>query len=84
MGWTSGGEFADKLWHCINKYIPEDKKYNVANNIIDLFEDRDCDVMQETKLWPIVYKQCENCEGEGINGLLICHVCDGIGQVKRK
>ena len=48
MGWAGGSELADKVWHNVRTYIPkaEDRK-RLAKKIIDLFEDEDCDTMDE-------------------------------------
>lgn len=58
MGWASGADIADNVWDIIKSYIPEHKKVDVASDLIDEFESRDCDTMQETQLWDIAMMRC--------------------------
>lgn len=58
MGWGSGSEIADNIWDIIKRHIPEHSKVEVATEILDEFESRDCDTMQETQLWDIVMMRC--------------------------
>lgn len=47
MGWASGSELAERVWGDVRKYIPDTERQAVANNVIDAFEDMDCDTMEE-------------------------------------
>lgn len=47
MGWASGSELAERVWGEVREFIPDDKRKNVANEIIDAFEDMDCDTIDE-------------------------------------
>jgi hypothetical protein len=47
MGWANGSELAEGIWLEIRKYIPKDKKQKVARKLIDMFEDMDCDTINE-------------------------------------
>lgn len=47
MGWASGSELADNLWFMLRKYVPADKRKDVARKFIAHFEDYDCDTMHE-------------------------------------
>ena len=49
MGWASGTDVADGVWEAVKEYIPDDKKKEVANNIIDVLEDQDWDNVQESE-----------------------------------
>lgn len=49
MGWSSGSELAGNIWGLISNYIPEDKKKEVAKDLIQLFEYRDCDTLHECR-----------------------------------
>lgn len=53
MGWASGSELADKIWSSIKKienegvHIEEEIKAELALNLVNAFEEMDCDTMQE-------------------------------------
>ena len=47
MGFSSGSELAEKLWHKLYKFIPEQNKGQAALDIVDILEDYDCDTMCE-------------------------------------
>ena len=49
MGWASGSQLAESLWHRIRDYIPKDKRTEVADQFIEEFEDFDCDTMYEAE-----------------------------------
>lgn len=49
MGWASGTDVADGVWEAVKEYIPDDKKKEVANSIIDVLEDQDWDNVQESE-----------------------------------
>ena len=49
MGWASGSELAEEIWDIVKKYIPKNKKKKVAKQLVEAFEDRDCDTMCEAE-----------------------------------
>lgn len=86
MGWASGSSIADSVWDAIKKYIPKDKKLEVAKDIVEIFENQDCDTMHETQLWDIVKKKCPKCKGEGCiesDDLADCDKCNGEGEISK-
>ena len=50
MGWASGSELAEDVWKVVRKLI-EDKRARMkaARQIIELFEDHDCDTIDEAE-----------------------------------
>jgi hypothetical protein len=49
MGWASGSILAEDIWSLVSKYIPKKDKKKIARKFIDLFEDQDCDTMDEAE-----------------------------------
>lgn len=49
MGWSRGSELAEKIWMAVGQHIPPDKTERVAKRIIALFEDMDCDTIDEAR-----------------------------------
>ena len=47
MGWASGSELAAGVWDAVRDSIPKKKRKAIALEIIDLFENHDCDTMYE-------------------------------------
>jgi hypothetical protein len=47
MGWASGSELAESVWSLFRKHVPKEQRKQVALKLIDLFEDRDCDTIDE-------------------------------------
>ena len=47
MGWATGSEIAEVTWSKINKWLPEEKKGEVALEIVELYESYDCDTMYD-------------------------------------
>ena len=50
MGWNVGSELADEVWELFlkyNKYMPESSREKLAFELVDMFEDFDCDTMYE-------------------------------------
>ena len=47
MGWCSGSEIAQDVWALVRKFIPDKKREKIARKLIDIFEDRDADTMDE-------------------------------------
>jgi hypothetical protein len=52
MGWSSGAELAEEVWGIVRGYVPKAKRKGIAIQIIDAFEDHDCDTMNDAEtLW---------------------------------
>jgi hypothetical protein len=49
MGWSGGTDVADGVWGAVKQYIPENKKSEVANKIINILEDMDWDCIEEAE-----------------------------------
>ena len=49
MGWASGSSLAEETWGLVRRHIPLDKREEVANQFIAVFEDMDCDTMDEAE-----------------------------------
>jgi len=49
MGWASGSEIADATWNLVRDYIPEDKRKEIADKFVEVFEDHDCDTIDEAE-----------------------------------
>lgn len=47
MGWASGSALADDVWALFRDYVPKKYREHAARELIDLFEDNDCDTMCE-------------------------------------
>lgn len=47
MGWGSGSELAEDLWTEIRSYINKKDHMIVAKKVIKLFENMDCDTLDE-------------------------------------
>lgn len=47
MGWGSGSELAENVWRTVRNFIPTKRRKEIASRIIDLFENEDCDTMDE-------------------------------------
>jgi hypothetical protein len=62
MGWGSGSVVADAVWDVVKKYIPEEDHEEVADQLIEVFEDEDCDTMMESTLWAIAGRSDEDEE----------------------
>lgn len=43
MGWCSGSNLADEIYNKIRKYIPKDKRKEIATMIYNMFCDQDAD-----------------------------------------
>ena len=83
MGWASGGELADNVWDVVSSYIPKGAKAKVAQDLIDIFEGRDCDTMQETSLWDYANETCPTCRGDW-PASKNCEPCEGYGWVRKQ
>ena len=82
MGWASGSEIADEVWNAVRKYVPESDRKDVATRVVRIFEERDCDTMEEAEvLWndadPTIY--CWRCDKpfkrSELNGDYECTTC---------
>lgn len=62
MGWASGSGIAEDVWEAVKKYIPKEDLKKVAGRLIDIFEAEDCDTMQETSFYELVWKYDEKTE----------------------
>ena len=85
MGWASGSSLADDIWEVVKFHIPANKRKKVAKELIKMFEDRDCDTMQETALWRITHKNCPVCNHNGDGKeykIEKCKNCEGTGIVE--
>lgn len=52
MGWASGASMAERLWDELKPYLKKKDIQKVAKMIIEVFEDQDCDTMEEAhELW---------------------------------
>ena len=49
MGCSSGTQIAEDLWNLVGKYITDNKKKRVARKFIAIFENADCDTIDEWK-----------------------------------
>ena len=50
MGWANGSYLAGEVWAAVRRYIPKGKKRrNVAQVLIALFEEFDCDTIDEAE-----------------------------------
>lgn len=47
MGWAAGSEIAENIWNAVWPHIPKKSRGIVARRIIKIFEDADCDTMDE-------------------------------------
>ena len=56
MGWASGSRLFRDVWRIVRQYVAEDQRKNVAKQVMDRFEDRDCDTLMECfdDEWPEV------------------------------
>lgn len=50
MGWAGGSYLAEKIWLLVRHFIPEgDQRTLVARQVIDEFENEDCDTIDEAE-----------------------------------
>lgn len=47
MGWANGSQLAEKVWALVRAYIPKGGRKQVARKLIGLFENMDCDTIDE-------------------------------------
>lgn len=83
MGWSGGTEVAIGVWNSVREYIPEEKREEVANEIIDTLTDQDWDCVEEAEQlckdakYP---ETCWECGEEFVTGTLnndgLCRECE--------
>lgn len=49
MGWAGGSQIAGDVWKLVRFYIPRKERERIANQIVDIFEQHDCDTMDEAE-----------------------------------
>lgn len=49
MGWASGSIIAEVIWDLIKNEIPKNKQKKIAQKLIDIFENEDCDTIYEAE-----------------------------------
>lgn len=47
MGWASGSQIAEDVWDTVRKHIPVKNRKRIAREIVSIFEDADCDTLEE-------------------------------------
>lgn len=47
MGWASGSSLAEDIWDLIKNDLKPKQRKIIASGLIDLFEDMDCDTIDE-------------------------------------
>lgn len=45
MGWASGSQLANEIWRAVRKYIPVSNRRKVATELVNAFENEDCDTL---------------------------------------
>lgn len=52
MGWSAGSRLFDEMWEIVGPHLDIDEVERIANELIDLAEDFDCDTINEAEeLW---------------------------------
>lgn len=49
MGWASGSQLAQDVWDLIRPFLYVSERQRVARQLIDLFENMDCDTIDEAE-----------------------------------
>lgn len=49
MGWGSGVDVAEDVWDLLKKYVPKNKRKEAARAVIEIFENHDCDTLQDSE-----------------------------------
>lgn len=47
MGWSSGSGMAGEIFAAVIPHVPVDKQPRMVKHIFEIFEDADCDTMDE-------------------------------------
>jgi hypothetical protein len=50
MGWASGSEIAEEVWGIVRAFVPVRKRKEVAQEIIEVFENEDADAFEDEML----------------------------------
>ena len=50
MGWASGGQLFEDVWITVRNRIPKEQRVEIARELIQLFEGRDCDVLGDYEI----------------------------------
>lgn len=50
MGWASGSAIAEEIWNTIRPHIRPGTRGAMARAIIEIFENNDCDTLDEAEL----------------------------------
>jgi hypothetical protein len=58
MGWAGGSIIAERIWDMVRPHIPEKERETIARKFIDIFEQEDCDSMDECE--QLYYKDAGN------------------------
>jgi hypothetical protein len=53
MGWCEGSDLADNIWDIFEDIIPQGRETFYAQILVDLFEQMDCDTMEECNFYQI-------------------------------
>lgn len=49
MGWCGGASIAEEVWLLVREFVPTKDRKNIAQEIINIFRDRDADTMDEAE-----------------------------------
>ena len=49
MGWASGSQLAEDVWDIVRPVVPQKNRKELAIEIVRLFEDHDCDTLDEAR-----------------------------------
>ncbi len=49
MGWASGSQLAEDVWQAVRTFVPQGNRKTVARRIVGLFEEHDCDTLDEAE-----------------------------------
>ena len=57
MGWCSGCGIAEEVWDEISPHLKDWARQDVAKALVEIFEDHDCDTMEEASFYDIAYPE---------------------------
>ena len=53
MGWAGGTQVCIDVWNAVRKYIPENKRVQALEKVVEALRDADWDCMYEIEdVWP--------------------------------
>lgn len=53
MSWASGSEILQQVWDITRQFVPKNKRVKVFAELIEIFENHDCDTTYELlEEWP--------------------------------